>query len=78
MKSTPNNEFSPESPNTKSKMCPRMTHHMLMTRIPLMHPIAPLGTWVERIDRVFFTTEKHNRKRMKPGTIMLKKKHYQK
>ena len=48
--------------------CPRIIHHILITRTPLIDSIAPLGDWVDIIARVFFNREKHNRNFKRPGT----------
>ena len=46
--------YSPTTPEAKKVIvCPRMTHVILITRIPLIEPIADGGTSVLKIPAVF-------------------------
>lgn len=45
------------------KRCPKMTHHMLSTLIPLIDVMALGGTLVSMIRFVFWIHEKHNKNR---------------
>ena len=46
--------YSPTTPEAKKLIvCPRMTHVILITRIPLIEPIADGGTSVLKILAVF-------------------------
>jgi len=49
-----------------------MTHHILMTRIPLIDLIAPLGLFVASTALVFFTIPKQRRTLMKIDAIRQK------
>jgi hypothetical protein len=44
---------------TKRKVCPKITHQMLNTRMPLMDVIAVAGTFVLKIFFVLRSREKH-------------------